>query len=131
MSDADEIPDDYHIVVSDFADVDSARKLTGREKELAVELFETTDWDHIVWFETWLLQDDDKDIATVEGSENLAVGVCEDYSEKAVRFYQPQREDDVGDPGGYAPKKCIVWLERSENMDGLETPQGRLGDFAP
>jgi len=127
----DEVPDDYHIVVSDLGDVDAARKLSGKEKELVAEKFRKTDWDHIVWFESWLLDDDDKDIQTIEASENLAVGVVEDYSEKAIRFTQPHRKDEVGDPGGYAPKKCVIWLERGPGIEDLETPQGRLGDFAP
>lgn len=120
-----------HIVVSDFGDVDAAPNLSGKEKQLVAELFRSTDWDSIVWFESWLLADEEKDIQTVEGSENLAVGTVEDYSEKAIRFAQPHRRDATNDPSSFAPKTCIVWLERGSRLSDLETPQAGLGDYAP
>lgn len=121
----DEIPDDYHIVVSSFADVDVARRLSGQEKQRVADLFSSTSWDHVVWFPDWLLEDDDKDIETVEASDHLAVGTCKDYSEKAVQFSQPHRDG----AGGYAPKQSIVWFERGPSLETLETPQKGLTDF--
>jgi len=132
MSDTDttdEIPDDYHIVVSSYADIDNARRVSGAEKQRVADLFSSTSWDHIVWFPTWLLEDGDKDIETVEASDHLAVGTCEDYSAKAVRFYQPHRKDESADPGGYAPKKSVIWFERLPSLETLETPQKGLTDF--
>lgn len=139
MSDDDEIPDDYHTVVNDWSDIDGTR-LSGPEKDLAVTVFRETDFDHIVRFQDWLLDDEEKDVlplaqddrVDVGGSDTLLVGSVEDYSDAAIRLYQYHRDADSPDPGAYAPKKCIVWIERGPRLpDDLETPQGRLGDFAP
>lgn len=68
-------------------------------------------------------------IEQVEGSSHLAVGVCEDYSEKAWWFYQPHRADDSDDPGGYLPKSQVVVFETVGPLSSLNGPQSGLADF--
>lgn len=116
-------------VVGDWDDIDAA-PVDGRSKERVAQIFRDTEWTSVVWIPEWCLDDEDKDIATVENNDRLAVGDVDDYSDKAWRLYQPHREDESNDPGGYLPKSATVHFERLDTLGDLNSPQAGLEDFA-
>lgn len=115
-----------HIAVAEWADIEAAPDVSDRDKQRVATILTEQEWDHVVWVPTWLLEDGDKDVETVEASDHLAVGEISDYSEKAWRFVQPHRE---GSPGGYLPKSQVAVFVRLEGMDTVETPQTGLTAF--
>lgn len=118
--------------VREWTDIDAAPDVvSGVDKQRVATIFTEQSWDHVVWIPTWLLEDDEKDIKTVESSDHLAVGDVTDYSDKAWQFVQPHRdgEDGLGDPGGYLPKSQVVVFERSDGLEAVDTPQADLSAF--
>lgn len=127
----DDDPDVFHVYVTDWSAIDAApERVSGRDKQQVADLFRTTDWKWVAWVPTWKLNEEAQSIATVQGSDHLCVGHVEDYSDKAWRFTQPHRKDEVTDYGCYLPKSAAVIFERADNLEDLDTPQARLGDFA-
>lgn len=119
--------DARHYPVAEWADIDAADRPSERAKQRVATILSEQSWDYVVWIPEWLLEDDDKDIETVESSAHLAVGEIDDYSEKAWRFTQPHRS---GDPGGYLPKSSVVVFDRVRGVESIETPQQGLAAFA-
>jgi hypothetical protein len=128
------VPDSgSHVIVREWTDIDAAPgNVSGVDKQRVATIFTEQSWDHVVWLPTWLLEDDSKDIETVESSDHLAVGDVTDYSEKAWQFVQPHRDgaDGLGDPGGYLPKSQVVVFERADGLEAVDSPQAGLDAFA-
>lgn len=121
-----------HVIVREWTDIDRAPDtISGVDKQRVATILSKQSWDHVVWVPTWLLEDGEKDIETVESSDHLAVGDVTDYSEKAWQFVQPHRDgqDGLGDPGGYLPKSQVVVFERSHALETVDTPQADLSAF--
>lgn len=121
--------DARHVLVNGWEPIEHAPEpaLTDKDKQRVATIFTEQSWDHVMWTPEWLLEDEDKDIETVESSEHLAVGDVVDYSEKAWQFTQPHREHS---PGGYLPKASVVVFERATGVETIETPQTGLAAFA-
>ncbi|AJF28133.1 hypothetical protein SG26_20515 (plasmid) [Haloarcula sp. CBA1115] len=117
---------DSHIAVSSWDDIDAAPEASSRVKQRVATIFTEQSWDHVVWLPSWLLEDSDKDIETVDASDHLAVGDVEDYSDKAWKFEQPHRNG----LGGYLPKSSVVVFERVRGVEEIATPQTGLAAFA-
>lgn len=119
--------DDRHVLVAAWADIDAAPDASDRAKQRVATIVSEQAWDHVVWLPTWLLDDADKDIATVENSDHLAVGDVEDYSTKAWQLTQRHRE---GAPESFLPKSQVVVFERLRGVETIATPQAGLSAFA-
>lgn len=123
-----------HIDVTEWADIDAAPSVVdGREKDLVAQLCRNGlphDYEHVVRVPDFKLEELDDEIAFVENSDRLAIGVCEDYSAKAWRLTQPHRRDDVADYGTYLPKSWTVVFETGEGIADLDSPQQGLECFA-
>lgn len=115
-----------HIAVASWDDIDTAPEASPRAKQRVATIFTDQSWDHVVWLPSWLLEDSDKDIETVEASDHLAVGDVEDYSDDAWEFEQPHRNG----LGGYLPKSSVVVFERVRGVEEIATPQKGLTAFA-
>lgn len=124
------MPDDNprHVTVANWYDIDGAPDVTARDKQRVATIFSEQDWDHVVWLPTWLLEDEDKEIETVEASDHLAVGDVSDYSEKAWAMTQPHL--NRAQWAQYLPKSSVVVFERVPGIGVVETPQQGLTAFA-
>jgi hypothetical protein len=116
---------DRHIAVSSWGDIDTAPEASPRAKQRVAAILSEQSWDHVVWLPSWLLEDSDKDIETVEASEHLAVGDVEDYSEKAWQFTQTHRTVLPQ----FLPKSSVVVFERVRGVNEIATPQTGLAAF--
>lgn len=119
-----------HLIVAGWDDIDRATEPTDRDKQRVASIFSEQSWDYVVWIPTWLLDDADKDVETVEASTHLAVGDVEDYSDKAWRLHQPHRNSGIDEPKAFLPKSSVVVFERARGVEAIETPQQGLGAFA-
>jgi len=115
--------DGYHLV-REWSDIAAASKPSGRDKQRVATLLEEGR-NCVVWVPTWLLDAEDNDVATVEASEHLAVGGVEDYSEKAWSFTQSTTDGSAV----FLPKSAVVFFERGEDVESIETPQRGLASF--
>ena len=116
---------DRHVTVSDWADLKGAPEASEGAKHRVATIFTEQEWDAVVWIPEWLLEDDEKDIETVESSAHLAVGDVEDYSEKAWEFTQTHRNVLPQ----FLPKSSVVVFERPGGVEEIETPQTGLAAF--
>jgi hypothetical protein len=119
--------DDRHVAVATWGDIDGAPEASGVAKQRVAMIFTEQSWDYVVWVPHWLLEDGDKDIATVTNSDHLAVGDVEDYSAKAWRLIQRHRERS---PESFLPKSQVIVFERLRGVETIETPQTGLSAFA-
>jgi hypothetical protein len=117
---------DRHIAVASWGDIDAAPEASPRAKQRVATIITEQSWDHVVWLPSWLLEDSDKDIETVEASDHLAVGDVEDYSDKAWEFTQTHR---TALPQ-FLPKSSVVVFERVRGVEEIATPQTGLAAFA-
>ncbi|GAA3882728.1 hypothetical protein [Haloarcula argentinensis] len=117
---------DRHIAVSSWDDIDAAPEASPRAKQRVATIITEQSWDHVVWLPSWLLEDSDKDIETVEASDHLAVGGVEDYSDDAWQFAQTHRNVLPE----FLPKSSVVVFERARGVEEISTPQTGLTAFA-
>lgn len=121
------MPDDSPIVVREYADIERADALTDVERQRVATILTEQSWDHVARIASWVLDDGEKDIATVESSDHLAVGTVEDYSPKAYRLVQRHRD---GSPSAFLPKSATVVFQRGAGVESVDTPQTGLAAFA-
>lgn len=119
---------DRHIVVAEWADIERAPEADDRAKQRVATIFTEQSWDHVVWVPAWLL--DEKRVGTVQGSDHLAAGTVEDYSEKAWRLNQRHLTQTAWeDPREFLPKSQVVVFERADGIEAIATPQRGLDAF--
>lgn len=122
-----------HVEVQDWKDIDQAPdKVSGQAKDLVAQLFRDGlphDYEAIVWLPDFKVDELEGELELVEKSDHLAVGMVEDYSDKAWRVTQPHRKNDVEDYGIYAPKSWTIVFEKGGRLDDLDRPQAGLTDF--
>jgi hypothetical protein len=114
---------DGYYLVREWSDIAAASKPSDRDKQRVATLLEEGR-NCVVWLPAWLLDEEDKNVETVEASEHLAVGGVEDYSEKAWSFTQ-----SITDGSVFLPKSTVVLFERGEDVESIETPQRGLSSF--
>jgi hypothetical protein len=123
-----------HIVVSSYEDLERASRPSDRACQRVATIFSEQSWDYVLWIPEWLLEEPDKEITTVQGSDHLAVaGDVEDYSQKAWRLWQKERigtDADLEGASAFLPKSSVVVFERGVDVDVIETPQQGLTEFA-
>ena len=118
---------DRHVIVSEWSDIDTAPELSESEKQRVATIVTNQSWKYIVWVSTWLLEDEDKEIETVEASDHIVVGNIENYSEKAWLIDQPHEDIEQQQ---FLPKSAVVVFERLTGVEAIDTPQIGLTSFA-